>query len=86
MARGGGKLADIVTAGQAMDLTDKISADAKTALGSSLSAFEIDAISARAAPSKRTCARSAPRSINRWVSSREMRPIGIGVRCRRSEG
>lgn len=42
MARGGGKLADIVTAGQAMDLTDKISADAKTALGSSLSAFEID--------------------------------------------
>lgn len=42
MARGGGKLADIVKAGQVMDLTDKVSADAKTALGSSLSAFEID--------------------------------------------
>ncbi|MDU0346889.1 extracellular solute-binding protein [Microbacterium sp. KSW2-29] len=42
MARGGGKLADIVTAGQAMDLTDKITPEAKTALGSSLSAFEID--------------------------------------------
>lgn len=42
MARGGGKLADIVTAGQAMDLTDKISAEAKTALGTSLDAFEVD--------------------------------------------
>ncbi|WP_230008487.1 extracellular solute-binding protein, partial [Microbacterium sp. Bi128] len=40
MARGGGKLADIVKAGQAMDLTDKISADVKTALGGSLGAFE----------------------------------------------
>lgn len=42
MARGGGKLADVVKAGQAMDLTDGLSADAKTAVGSSLSAFEID--------------------------------------------
>jgi len=42
MARGGGKLADIVAAGQAMDLTDKIPADAKTALGTSLGAFEVD--------------------------------------------
>jgi len=42
MARGGGKLADIVTAGQAMDLTDSISDAAKSALGNSLSAFEID--------------------------------------------
>lgn len=42
MARGGGKLADIVKAGQAMDLTDKIDPDAKTALGTSLGAFEVD--------------------------------------------
>ncbi|MDQ1085144.1 MULTISPECIES: extracellular solute-binding protein [Microbacterium] len=42
MARGGGKLADIVEAGQAMDLTDKISPEAKTALGTSLGAFEVD--------------------------------------------
>lgn len=42
MARGGGKLADIVKAGQAMDLTDKISPEAKTALGTSLGAFEVD--------------------------------------------
>lgn len=42
MARGGGKLADVVKAGQAMDITDGISADAKAAVGSSLSAFEID--------------------------------------------
>ncbi|MDQ1075667.1 MULTISPECIES: extracellular solute-binding protein [Microbacterium] len=42
MARGGGKLADIVAAGQVMDLTDKISADAKSALGTSLNAFEVD--------------------------------------------
>ncbi|MBM3716934.1 MAG: extracellular solute-binding protein, partial [Actinobacteria bacterium] len=42
MARGGGKLADIVEAGQAMDLTDKISDEASSALGSSLGAFEVD--------------------------------------------
>ena len=42
MARGGGKLADIVEAGQAMDLTDKISDDVKSALGGSLGAFEVD--------------------------------------------
>jgi raffinose/stachyose/melibiose transport system substrate-binding protein len=42
MARGGGKLADVVKAGQAMDLTDALSDDAKTAVGSSLSAFEVD--------------------------------------------
>jgi raffinose/stachyose/melibiose transport system substrate-binding protein len=42
MARGGGKLADIVAAGQVMDLTDKISSDAKSALGTSLNAFEVD--------------------------------------------
>lgn len=42
MARGGGKLADIVKAGQAMDLTDKISPEVKTALGASLGAFEVD--------------------------------------------
>ncbi|NQX13013.1 extracellular solute-binding protein [Microbacteriaceae bacterium VKM Ac-2855] len=42
MARGGGKLADVVKAGQAMDITDGISAEAESAVGSSLSAFEID--------------------------------------------
>ncbi|NQX26695.1 extracellular solute-binding protein [Microbacteriaceae bacterium VKM Ac-2854] len=42
MARGGGKLADVVQAGQAMDISDGISADAKAAVGSSLTAFEID--------------------------------------------
>jgi multiple sugar transport system substrate-binding protein/raffinose/stachyose/melibiose transport system substrate-binding protein len=42
MARGGGKLADVVKAGQAMDLTDALSSDAKAAVGSSLSAFEVD--------------------------------------------
>jgi multiple sugar transport system substrate-binding protein/raffinose/stachyose/melibiose transport system substrate-binding protein len=43
LARGGGKLADVVDAGQAMDLTDKISADAKTALGDApFNAFTID--------------------------------------------
>lgn len=42
MARGGGKLADIVKAGQVMDLTGGIDAGVKTALGSSLAAFEID--------------------------------------------
>jgi multiple sugar transport system substrate-binding protein/raffinose/stachyose/melibiose transport system substrate-binding protein len=43
MARGGGKLADVVEAGQAMDLTDTISDAAKSAVGdASLSAFSID--------------------------------------------
>jgi multiple sugar transport system substrate-binding protein/raffinose/stachyose/melibiose transport system substrate-binding protein len=42
MARGGGKLADVVAAGQAMDITDKLSDATKTALGGVLSAFEID--------------------------------------------
>lgn len=42
MARGGGKLADIVRAGQVMDLTDGITDATKTALGGVLSAFEID--------------------------------------------
>ncbi len=42
LARGGGKLADVVKAGQAMDITDGISAESKEAVGNSLSAFEID--------------------------------------------
>ncbi|WP_344051611.1 ABC transporter substrate-binding protein [Microbacterium lacus] len=42
MARGGGKLADIVKAGQVMDLTDGITDASKQALGGVLSAFEID--------------------------------------------
>ncbi|GAA2238290.1 extracellular solute-binding protein [Herbiconiux moechotypicola] len=42
MARGGGKLADVVKAGQVMDLTDGISDEAKAAVGNSLSAFEVD--------------------------------------------
>lgn len=42
MARGGGKLADVVKAGQVMDLTAGITEGTKTALGSVLSAFEID--------------------------------------------
>jgi raffinose/stachyose/melibiose transport system substrate-binding protein len=42
MARGGGKLADVVKAGQAMDLTEGLSEESKTAVGSSLSAFEVD--------------------------------------------
>ncbi len=42
MARGGGKLADVVKAGQAMDITDKLTDATKTALGGVLSAFEID--------------------------------------------
>ncbi|QEV98973.1 extracellular solute-binding protein [Microbacterium caowuchunii] len=42
MARGGGKLADIVKAGQVMDLTDGISDGAKSALELSLPAFEVD--------------------------------------------
>lgn len=42
MARGGGKLADVVTAGQVMDLTDKLSDGTKSALGGVLDAFKID--------------------------------------------
>lgn len=42
MARGGGKLADVVSAGQAMDLTSGITEATKTALGGVYSAFEID--------------------------------------------
>jgi multiple sugar transport system substrate-binding protein/raffinose/stachyose/melibiose transport system substrate-binding protein len=43
MARGGGKLADIVAAGQVMDLTDKVTAATKAAVGEGvLSAFTID--------------------------------------------
>ncbi|MGN7969452.1 ABC transporter substrate-binding protein [Microbacterium sp. 22296] len=42
LARGSGKLADMVEAGQAMDLTDKISPETKTTLGASLGAFEVD--------------------------------------------
>ena len=42
MARGGGKLADVVTAGQVMDLTDKLTDGTKTALGGVLDAFKID--------------------------------------------
>ncbi|MDN3497017.1 extracellular solute-binding protein [Planococcus sp. APC 4015] len=42
MARGGGKLADVVTAGQAMDLTAGLTEETKSALGGVLSAFAID--------------------------------------------
>jgi raffinose/stachyose/melibiose transport system substrate-binding protein len=42
MARGGGKLADVVTAGQAMDLTDKVTDATKSALGGVLDAFKVD--------------------------------------------
>jgi multiple sugar transport system substrate-binding protein/raffinose/stachyose/melibiose transport system substrate-binding protein len=43
LARGGGKLADMVAADQVMDLTDKISADTKTAYGDAIfSALTID--------------------------------------------
>jgi len=43
MSRGGGKLADVVEAGQVMDLTDGLSEATKTALGDAvLSAFAID--------------------------------------------
>lgn len=43
MARGGGKLADIVAAGQVMDLSDKITDATKAAVGEGvLSAFTID--------------------------------------------
>jgi len=42
MARGGGKLADIVKAGQVMDLTAGVTDATESALGGVLSAFEID--------------------------------------------
>lgn len=42
MARGGGKLADVVKAGQAMDISDKLTDATKAALGGVLSAFEVD--------------------------------------------
>lgn len=42
MARGGGKLADIVEAGQALDLTDLIDPEVKTAVGGTIAAFSID--------------------------------------------
>jgi multiple sugar transport system substrate-binding protein/raffinose/stachyose/melibiose transport system substrate-binding protein len=42
MSRGGGKLADVVKAGQIMDLTDKITDGTKSALGGVLDAFLID--------------------------------------------
>lgn len=43
MARGGGKLADVVAADQVMDVTDQISPEIKTALGDGIfSAFTVD--------------------------------------------
>lgn len=43
IARGGGKLSDVVDAGQAQDLTDKIDADIKTSIGdAAFSPFTID--------------------------------------------
>ena len=42
MARGGGKLADIVESGQVMDLTDKISDEVRDAVGGTLDAFAVD--------------------------------------------
>ncbi|HEY0217393.1 MAG TPA: extracellular solute-binding protein, partial [Cellulomonas sp.] len=43
LARGGGKLADVVDAGQALDLTDLITDDTKAAVGdAAFSAFTID--------------------------------------------
>lgn len=43
LARGGGKLADVVAAGQALDLTDSIDAATKTAVGdAAFSAFTVD--------------------------------------------
>jgi len=43
MARGGGKLADVVAAGQAMDLTDSLFDATRSALGeAALSAFSVD--------------------------------------------
>ena len=42
MARGGGKLADVVKAGQVMDLSDKVTQATKDALGGVLDAFAVD--------------------------------------------
>jgi len=43
MARGGGKLADVVEAGQAMDLSDSLTQETRDALGeASLAAFSVD--------------------------------------------
>lgn len=42
MARGGGKLADIVEAGQVLDLTDLIADDVRDAVGGTLNAFSVD--------------------------------------------
>jgi len=42
MARGGGKLADIVEAGQAMDLTDLVSDEVREVAGGTLDAFAVD--------------------------------------------
>lgn len=42
MARGGGKLADIVEAGQALDLTDLIDPEVESAVSGTLNAFTID--------------------------------------------
>ncbi|ADG75935.1 extracellular solute-binding protein family 1 [Cellulomonas flavigena DSM 20109] len=42
MSRGGGKLAAVVEAGQAMDLTDLIDDDVRAAAGGSLDAFSVD--------------------------------------------
>jgi raffinose/stachyose/melibiose transport system substrate-binding protein len=43
MARGGGKLADVVEAGQALDITDSIDPAIRTAVGdATLQAFEVD--------------------------------------------
>ena len=43
MARGGGKLADVVEAGQAMDITDAISEETRAAVGdAAFSAFSVD--------------------------------------------
>ncbi len=42
MARGGGKLAAIVEAGQVMDLTDKIDDSVRDAVGGALDAFAVD--------------------------------------------
>lgn len=42
MARGGGKLADIVAAGQVMDLTDLVDDATRDALGGTIDAFTVD--------------------------------------------
>jgi raffinose/stachyose/melibiose transport system substrate-binding protein len=42
MARGGGKLADIVKSGQVKDITDGVSDASSTALGNVLTAFQVD--------------------------------------------